>query len=308
MPLPFPADTWYRTPPATCGSQLHPAAPRVLRPVHAGVGERRRHRAPPRAAARPLPRRRRRAVAQIKELEHAGDRLTHEVIDLLNRTFVTPFDRDDIYRLATALDDVCDHVDEAADNLDVYGVRTCRRRRAQQADVILRAAMQLARGGALLEGFKDSSRQLIELRELEDEGDRLARDAVAELFRSSRTRSRSSAGRTSTSGSRRPSTPARTPPTCSRRSSSRTAEPWRTSSWSSSIVVALGFDFTNGFHDTANAIATSVSTRALSPRSAVPIASVANLAGAFVDDRGREDGRQGDHRHGLATSRPCSPR
>src|SRR6266849_6518143 len=53
-------------------------------------------------------------IRDIKELEHEGDRLTHEVVDLLNRTFVTPFDRDDMYRLATALDDVCDHVDETA--------------------------------------------------------------------------------------------------------------------------------------------------------------------------------------------------
>ena len=63
------------------------------------------------------------------------------------------------------------------------------------------------------------------------------------------------------------------------------------------VAVALAFDFTNGFHDTANAVATSVSTRALSPRLAVLIAAIANLAGAFVDDGGREDRRQGDHRH-----------
>ena len=61
-------------------------------------------------------------IDRIKEHEHEGDRLTHEVITLLNRTFVTPFDRDDMYRLATAIDDVCDHVDEAADNIDSYGV------------------------------------------------------------------------------------------------------------------------------------------------------------------------------------------
>src|ERR671933_2773720 len=56
-------------------------------------------------------------LREIKELEHVGDRLTHEVVDLLNRTFVTPFDRDDMYRLAGALDDVCDHVDEAAGDI-----------------------------------------------------------------------------------------------------------------------------------------------------------------------------------------------
>jgi len=90
-------------------------------------------------------------VKQIKDREHEGDRLTHEVVDLLNRTFVTPFDRDDMYRLASALDDICDHIDEAI---------------------------------ARLEGFRDSSEQLDALRELEDEGDQLARDAIAELFAS----------------------------------------------------------------------------------------------------------------------------
>src|SRR5919206_3827129 len=56
----------------------------------------------------------------IRELEHEGDRYTHEVVDLLNRTFVTPFDRDDMYRLAGALDDICDHVDEAAGDVVGY--------------------------------------------------------------------------------------------------------------------------------------------------------------------------------------------
>ena|SRR5207253_1716203 len=123
-------------------------------------------------------------VRRIKELEHEGDRLTHDVVDLLNRTFVTPFDRDDMYRLATALDDVCDHVDEAASNIASYGVQRVRPASVQQADVILRCARKLDEAVAHLEGFKVQSRTLIELRELEDEGDRLARDAVAELFRS----------------------------------------------------------------------------------------------------------------------------
>jgi predicted phosphate transport protein (TIGR00153 family) len=123
-------------------------------------------------------------VRGIKELEHEGDRLTHEVIDLLNRTFVTPFDRDDIYRLATALDDVCDHIDEAAGNVAGYGVEQIRPRAREQAEVILRSATKLNEAIELLEGFRDSKRQLIELRELEDEGDRLNRAAVSELFRS----------------------------------------------------------------------------------------------------------------------------
>lgn len=123
-------------------------------------------------------------IAQIKEHEHTGDQLTHEAVGLLNRTFVTPFDRDDIYRLATAIDDVCDFCDETADNLGSYGVTEVPKRARDQTDVILRATIMLDEAIQRLEGFKDSSRQLIELRALEDEGDRLLRDAVGELFRS----------------------------------------------------------------------------------------------------------------------------
>jgi predicted phosphate transport protein (TIGR00153 family) len=121
-------------------------------------------------------------VRNIKELEHEGDRLTHEVVDLLNRTFVTPFDRDDMYRLAGALDDICDHVDDAAEKVTGYGVREIRSQATEQAKVIHRSAGKLQEAIAQLEGFKDSQRQLIELRELEDEGDRIVRQALSELF------------------------------------------------------------------------------------------------------------------------------
>ena len=124
-------------------------------------------------------------IRDIKGLEHEGDRLTHEVVNLLNRTFVTPFDRDDMYRLAGALDDICDHVDEAAGNIVGYGVTEIRPAAKAQGDVILRAASKLQEAVARLDGFKDSSRQLMELRTLEDEGDRLNREAVSELFRTS---------------------------------------------------------------------------------------------------------------------------
>jgi predicted phosphate transport protein (TIGR00153 family) len=121
-------------------------------------------------------------VRNIKELEHEGDRLTHEVVDLLNRTFVTPFDRDDMYRLAGALDDICDHVDDAAEKITGYGVREIRSQATEQAKVIHLSANKLREAIAQLEGFKDSQRQLIELRELEDEGDRIVRQALSELF------------------------------------------------------------------------------------------------------------------------------
>jgi uncharacterized protein len=121
-------------------------------------------------------------LRDVKDLEHEGDRLTHELVDLLNRTFVTPFDRDDMYRLAGALDDVCDHVDEAAGKIVDYGVVEIREQARGQAAVIQRAAAKLCEAVARLEGFKDSRRQLIELRELEDEGDRLLHEGVAGLF------------------------------------------------------------------------------------------------------------------------------
>ena len=121
-------------------------------------------------------------VRDVKELEHEGDRLTHELVDLLNRTFVTPFDRDDMYRLAGALDDICDHVDEAAGRIVSYGVAEIREQARGQAQVICRAAGKLAEAVGGLEDFKESRRELIELRELEDEGDRLEQDAVSSLF------------------------------------------------------------------------------------------------------------------------------
>ena len=123
-------------------------------------------------------------VGRIKDREHEGDRLTHEVIDLLNRTFVTPFDRDDMYRLAGALDDICDLIDEAADDVELYGVKVIPQQAKDQARVILDCATVLDEAIRRLDGFRDSNEQLARLRALEDEGDRIVRAAVAGLFRS----------------------------------------------------------------------------------------------------------------------------
>jgi predicted phosphate transport protein (TIGR00153 family) len=123
-------------------------------------------------------------LRDIKELEHEGDRLTRELVDLLNRTFVTPFDRDDMYRLSSALDDICDHIDEAAGNIVGYGVREIRQPAKEQAYVILRSTEKLREAVERVDGFRGADRQLHELRDLEDEGDRLNREAVSELFKS----------------------------------------------------------------------------------------------------------------------------
>jgi predicted phosphate transport protein (TIGR00153 family) len=121
-------------------------------------------------------------MRDIKELEHAGDRITHDLVDLINRTFVTPFDRDDMYRLAGVLDDICDNIDDSAEKIIGYGVQDIRDQARSQAALIQRCATKLAEAIDRLEGFRDSKRQLIELRELEDEGDRLSRAAIADLF------------------------------------------------------------------------------------------------------------------------------
>ena len=123
-------------------------------------------------------------IGRIKEHEHTGDDLTSEIVRLINKTFVTPFDRDDIYRLASVIDDVCDFIDETADNLGSYGVSEVPAHARRQTDVILRATINLDEAIQRLEGFKDSSRQLDELRNLEDEGDTVLRDAMGALFRS----------------------------------------------------------------------------------------------------------------------------
>lgn len=118
----------------------------------------------------------------VKDLERQGDRLTHDLVDLLNRTFVTPFDRDDMYRLAGALDDICDHIDEAASRVVGYGVDDIRLQAREQAQTIQRSAAKLADAVALLEGFQDSRAHLAELREFEHTADRILHDSISSLF------------------------------------------------------------------------------------------------------------------------------
>jgi uncharacterized protein len=125
---------------------------------------------------------RRPLVAEIKDREHEGDRVTHEIVQLLHRTFVTPIDREDIYDLATALDDILDFMDQVADELNLYGVEEVPREAIDQAGVILRAVSKLADAVAGLNGLKDVSQLLIDMHTLEDEGDHLVRTATAALF------------------------------------------------------------------------------------------------------------------------------
>ncbi len=119
---------------------------------------------------------------QIKECEQEGDRITHEIIDRLNHTFVTPIDREDILALASALDDIVDWTEEVADYLGLYKIEAPMDQAIQQARVLRAAARQIADAVPRLRGFQDISQHTVEVNRLENEGDRITREAVASLF------------------------------------------------------------------------------------------------------------------------------
>ena len=124
--------------------------------------------------------------ADVKAIEHEGDRITRDIIQLLNTQFVTPFDREDIYELATALDDVVDNIEEASDLLELYGVESATRPAIEQCRILVGAVERLDEALRELKNVKKVEAQLVELKRLEDEGDRVVRDAIADLFRDPR--------------------------------------------------------------------------------------------------------------------------
>jgi uncharacterized protein Yka (UPF0111/DUF47 family) len=118
----------------------------------------------------------------ILKAEQEGDRITHDIVRRLNMTFVTPLDREDIYGLATQLDDVVDFTEEAADFLGLYKIEAPMAQAQELADVLVRSCEQLAGLLTDLRGFRDLEHYWIEIHRLENEGDRISRDAVASLF------------------------------------------------------------------------------------------------------------------------------
>ena len=118
----------------------------------------------------------------MKELEHEGDRLTRRTIELLNTRYVTPFDREDIYQLATAIDDVVDTIEEATDLLGLYRVETSMPQAIGQCTILVASAESVASALADLRGMRAATRHIVEVKRLENEGDRVIRDALAALF------------------------------------------------------------------------------------------------------------------------------
>lgn len=123
---------------------------------------------------------------QVKAAETAGDVITRDLITLLNTQYLTPFDREDIYKLATEIDDVVDFLEEASDLLGLYGVEMPTRHAVEQCGILVKAVEQLATACDNLKGMGGVQQALIEVKALEDKGDGVLRDALASLFRDER--------------------------------------------------------------------------------------------------------------------------
>ena len=123
-------------------------------------------------------------VRRIQDREHEGDQVTHAIIRRLNTSFITPMDREDIYQLATALDDVLDAVDAVSDLFLLHRIEAPLPQMKEQVDVLLRAAEQTQQALALLPKMNRDELEpyWIEINTLENEGDQLYRRAVADLF------------------------------------------------------------------------------------------------------------------------------
>jgi predicted phosphate transport protein (TIGR00153 family) len=121
---------------------------------------------------------------ELKDLEHQGDEITHEIVLTLNRTFVTPFDHEDIYALASGLDDILDYIEEVADTANLYGITTIPEPARELARLLAQAVAQLEQAIGKLESGKGIDEHSAEVHRLEDVGDSTSRRAIAELFRS----------------------------------------------------------------------------------------------------------------------------
>jgi predicted phosphate transport protein (TIGR00153 family) len=128
----------------------------------------------------------REAIAQrMRDIEHIADETTHEIVRRVNSTFVTPFDREDIYSLASGLDDIMDDMEEAVDLVLLYEVHVLPSELAKQVAVIQRAAELTAESMPRLESMKNLEEYWIEINRLENAGDKSYRRILAKLFNGS---------------------------------------------------------------------------------------------------------------------------
>jgi uncharacterized protein len=118
----------------------------------------------------------------VKDLEHEGDFITRSLIHLLNTQYVTPFDREDIYELARAVDDVVDDIEHASDLLTLYRVEGPMQQAQAQAAALVEAAGSLAQALASLRSPGAAIDHIAAVKEWEDDADQIVRDAIASLF------------------------------------------------------------------------------------------------------------------------------
>src|SRR5436309_13019084 len=121
-------------------------------------------------------------VQQLKDIEHRGDDMTHNILTKLNQTFITPFDREDIHRLASSLDDVLDFVYAAGERLVVYKIARPPKAAAELAGLIVQQGNALTKGVQLLEKSGDIMTHCVEVNRIENLADKIAREAIAKLF------------------------------------------------------------------------------------------------------------------------------
>jgi uncharacterized protein len=114
--------------------------------------------------------------------EQEGDRITHDIVQRLNQTFVTPIDREDILELASAIDDIVDYTEEVADYLGLYKIEAPMEQSQRQAHILFQATRQIVEAIPRMRDFKDISHYTVEVNRLENDGDRVAREAIASLF------------------------------------------------------------------------------------------------------------------------------
>jgi predicted phosphate transport protein (TIGR00153 family) len=125
----------------------------------------------------------REAIAkELREREHAGDSVTHRIMRQLNTSFVTPFDREDIYRLASALDDVVDAIEAAADFIVLADVGKLPPLMTEQIQLLQRSANETAEAMSRLKTLRDLEPYWIEVNRLENEADRVYRKLLSKLF------------------------------------------------------------------------------------------------------------------------------
>ena len=121
-------------------------------------------------------------INKLQEIEHRGDDMTHDIIRMLNQTFITPFDREDIHALTSSLDDVLDYVNSAATRMKLYGITAPPPAAAVLAGLIVRQSEELSTCVSLLEERQRVLDHCVVVNQLENEADRVSRKAIAELF------------------------------------------------------------------------------------------------------------------------------